>query len=103
MGEDWTRSRSVGSSAQPYSRLSLVWQYSVPLLEYEPVVVEELPLEADLVRADAGCERHPEVGACQPTRQQRKLEQHLSGAPRPDPRVPLADRLDVVETAAHAR
>jgi hypothetical protein len=39
------------------------------LLEHEPVVVEQLPLEADLVRADTGGERHAEVSAGEPPRQ----------------------------------
>jgi hypothetical protein len=39
------------------------------LLEHDPVVVEQLPLEADLVRADAGRERHAEVSAREPARQ----------------------------------
>jgi hypothetical protein len=36
------------------------------LLEYEPVVVQQLALEADAVGAHAGGEREPEVGARQP-------------------------------------
>src|SRR5262245_57314696 len=39
-------------------------------LEYHPVVVQELSLEADLVGAHAGGERKPEVGAGQPAGQQ---------------------------------
>ena len=43
-------------------------------LEYEPVVVQELALEADLVGAHAGGEREPEIRAGQPTREEPKLQ-----------------------------
>src|SRR5436305_6968633 len=66
-------------------------------------MVEKLAFEAHLVRAHARSEGKSEVGAPEPTRHQPELEQRLAQASRPDPRIPLADRLDVVETAAHAR
>ena len=43
-------------------------------LEYEPVVVQELALEADLVGAHARGEREPEIRAGQPTREKPKLQ-----------------------------
>ena len=73
------------------------------LLEHEPVVVQQLPLEADAVGAHARGEREPEVGAGQPAGEQLELEQRLSQARRGEPLAPLADRLDVVEPAARAR
>jgi hypothetical protein len=39
-------------------------------LEYQPVVVQELSFEADLVDAHPEGERQPEVGAGQPAREQ---------------------------------
>ena len=63
-------------------------------------MVEKLSLEADLVCAHSRTERHPEVGTREPARQKPEPEQQLSEAAGPDPRVPLADRLDVVQTAA---
>src|SRR5688572_12577215 len=47
------------------------------LLEHEPVMVEQLALEADAVGAHAGGEREPEIGAREPARQQPELEQGL--------------------------
>ena len=76
---------------------------SLPVFKDESVVVEEFALEADLVGADAGGEGQPEVGAGQPAGHQFKLEQRLLEARRPDPRVPLVDRLDVVKAAADTR
>ena len=66
-------------------------------------MVEQFALEADLVGAHAGGEREAEVGTREPAWQQLKLEQSLSEARGPDPRVPPVDRLDVVEAAADAR
>ena len=43
-------------------------------LEYEPVMVQELALEADLVGAHAGGEREPEIRAGQPTWEKPKLQ-----------------------------
>ena len=43
-------------------------------LEHEPVVVQELALEADLIGAHARCEREPEIRAGQPTREKPKLQ-----------------------------
>src|SRR5205085_1373289 len=71
-------------------------------LEYEPVVLEQLPLEADLVGAYTGGEREPEIGAGEPARKELKLEQRLSETGRADPPVPLDDCFDVVEPAACA-
>src|SRR4051812_26938693 len=76
--------------------------YSRPLLEHDPVVVEQLALEADAVGADAGRERQPEVGARQPAGEQPELEQGLAHARASEPRAPLIDRLDVVQPAADA-
>ena len=76
--------------------------FSSLFLEHEPVVLEQLPLEADLVGAHPGGEREPEVGAGEPAREELKLEQRLSETGRADPPVPLADGLDVVEPAARA-
>src|SRR5215211_8420899 len=73
-----------------------------PLLEHEPVVVEELALEADAVGAHARGERQPEVGAREPARYEPGLEQGLLQAACREPLAPLADRLDVVEPAALA-
>src|SRR5205085_1932709 len=42
-------------------------------LEYEPVVLEQLPLEADLVGAHTRGEREPEVGAGEPAREELQL------------------------------
>jgi hypothetical protein len=47
------------------------------LLEYEPMVVQQLTLEADAVGAHARGEGEPEVGARQPAREQLELEQRL--------------------------
>ena len=65
-------------------------------------MLEQFPLEADLVGAHAGGEREPEVGAGEPAREKLKLEQRLSETGRADPPVPLGDGLDVVEPAARA-
>src|SRR5690349_21191980 len=59
------------------------------LLEYEPVVIKQLPFEADLVGADAGGERESEICAGQPTWDERELEQALPPAGRSDARIPL--------------
>jgi hypothetical protein len=52
-------------------------------LEHEPVVLEQLALEADLVGAHTGGERETEVGAGEPAREKLELEQRLLrlGAP----------------------
>jgi hypothetical protein len=76
--------------------------FSSLFLEHEPVVLEQFPLEADLVGAHARGEREPEVGAGEPAREKLELEQRLSETGRPDPPVPLADGFDVVEPAARA-
>src|SRR5215212_2584008 len=72
------------------------------LLEHEPVVVEQLALEADAVRAHARGERQPEVGAREPARNEPGLEKRLLQAACREPLAPLADCLDVVEPAALA-
>src|ERR1700716_3484931 len=64
-------------------------------LEHEPVVLQQLPLEADLVGAHPGREREPEVGAGEPAREELKLEQRLSETGGADPSVPLTDGFDV--------
>ena len=75
---------------------------SLPLLEHEPIVIEQLAFEADLIGAYTRCEGEAEVGAGQPARQQLDLEQCLSDARGSDPRIPPTDRLDVVKTATGA-
>jgi hypothetical protein len=69
-------------------------------LEHEPVVIEQFAFEAHLVGVHARGEREPEVGAGEPAGHQREREQRLSNAAGAQPRVPLADRLDVVKPAA---
>jgi hypothetical protein len=80
-----------------------VWPRS-PLvcLEYEPVVLEPFALEADLVGADTGGQRQPEVGAGEPAWEKLKLEPRLSKTGGADPPIPLGDGLDVVEPSAGA-
>src|SRR5262249_26446908 len=65
-GTNW----EYAAAERPTPRLFL-------LLEYEPMVVQQLSLEADLVRAHPGGEREPEVSASDPTREERQLEQVL--------------------------
>src|SRR5215216_156854 len=73
------------------------------LLQHDAVVIQQLALEADAVRAHSRGEREPEVGASKPARQKPELEERLAEAGRREALAPLADRLDVVEPAAHAR
>ena len=75
---------------------------SFPLLEHQSVVIQQLSLKADFVGTHSGGEREPEVGAREPAREERELEQRLPEAPRADARIPLGDRLDVVEPAVAA-
>src|SRR4051794_38824473 len=73
------------------------------LLEYESPVVEQLAFEADLVGTHPGGECESEIRARQPARNKRQLEQALPEAGGADPRVPLLDRLDVIEAAVATR
>ena len=66
-------------------------------------MIEQLAFEADLVRADARGEGEPEVAASQIARNELQLQQRLAQAALADARVPLLDRLDVVESTADAR
>src|SRR5688572_21841243 len=72
------------------------------LLEHQPVVLEQLALEADAVGADARGECQAELGARQPPRHELELQQPLTPARPREARTPLLDRLDVVEPAARA-
>src|SRR5437588_7143823 len=96
-----TRTRS-SMAACPRGRAGSLKLSSFPLLEYQPVVVQQLALKADSVGAHAGGEREPEVGTHEPAREEHELEQRLLDARRADPRIPLGDRLDVVEPAVAA-
>jgi hypothetical protein len=66
------------------------------LLEHQPIVVQQLPLEADAVGADARGEREPEIGAREPARQKLELEQRLPEARGRKALVPLADRFGAI-------
>src|SRR5215207_1432419 len=100
----------AGSPAQPWRQQSATgarWcrasSCSCLLLEHEPPMIEQLPLEADAIGADARGERQAEVGVGQPAREQFEFEQCLSEARLGKSRPPLADRLDVIEPATAAR
>src|SRR5437764_3105865 len=70
--------------------------FSSPFLEHEPVVLQQFPLEADLVGAHTRGERESEIGAGEPAREKLELEQRLSETGRPDPPVSIGRWFDVV-------
>src|SRR3954454_19791356 len=69
------------------------------LLEDQPEVVEQLPLEADAVRAHARREREAKIPAREVLRHELGLQQRLLQTRLGEALAPLLDRLDVVEPA----
>src|SRR5690348_17633659 len=73
------------------------------LLEDQPPVVEQLPLEADAVGTDSGGKGISEAPAREVPGRQRQLHQRLPEREGRKPLPPPLDGLDVVEAAIFCR